>query len=282
MLRGKRRVDDMHVLVSGMHRSGTSAVTRAINLLGVPLGRAEGLYVDPGNPTGYWESTTLCICNDMILARFRGTWFLPPRLVPGWELSNKAEAMRPHLNAAIAEVFDTESWVWKDPRLSLTMPLWKTLVPEICSVIVVRNPVAVSKSLRRRDGYPAAHCRALWDVYNRHAFAATKGLPTIIVDFDRVLADPEGAVGWLAQALRRHDVEVTHSTAEAAKAIVPGAVRVAPAERSSTATRGLWQELQHRAGDQDAVGDLGPSPAWVRAELSAARTWSRRPHGMLS
>lgn len=51
---------EMPVLVLGMHRSGTSALTRCINLLGVPLGVADDLMpTGEANPRGYWESASL-------------------------------------------------------------------------------------------------------------------------------------------------------------------------------------------------------------------------------
>ncbi len=42
------------IVVAGMHRSGTSAIVRVLNLLGVDLPAA--LYpARPDNPVGYWE-----------------------------------------------------------------------------------------------------------------------------------------------------------------------------------------------------------------------------------
>jgi hypothetical protein len=42
------------ILVAGMHRSGTSALTRAINLAGVPLPNdLKG--ASPNNQDGFWE-----------------------------------------------------------------------------------------------------------------------------------------------------------------------------------------------------------------------------------
>ncbi len=52
------------VMVVGMHRSGTAAV----NLLGVPVGRADDIYSAKDNPSGHWESRRLSALNSMILA----------------------------------------------------------------------------------------------------------------------------------------------------------------------------------------------------------------------
>jgi hypothetical protein len=61
------------LLVLGMHRSGTSAVTRVLNLLGCAL--ADNL-VGPsdGNETGHWESLAALELNDAILASAGSHW----------------------------------------------------------------------------------------------------------------------------------------------------------------------------------------------------------------
>ena len=52
------------ILVVGMHRSGTSALTRVLNLLGAELG--EGLMAPaPGNPGGFWEKREVADLNDL-------------------------------------------------------------------------------------------------------------------------------------------------------------------------------------------------------------------------
>src|SRR5437764_4320640 len=69
------------VCLLGMHRSGTSALTRVLNLLGMDLGseyRLEGSR--PGNPAGLWEYAPFLHINDRLLAAFGGTWDRPPPL----------------------------------------------------------------------------------------------------------------------------------------------------------------------------------------------------------
>src|SRR5262245_9181936 len=69
----------------GMHRSGTSAVSRMLNLVGVHLGPDERVQTTgPDNPTGYWEHRSFVDINDEILARFGGRWDEPPSFPAGW------------------------------------------------------------------------------------------------------------------------------------------------------------------------------------------------------
>ena len=74
----------MGVFVLGMHRSGTSAVTRAISAFGVPLGHpADAMPPGPDNPEGFAESIALAECNERLLDLAGGRWDAPPELAPG-------------------------------------------------------------------------------------------------------------------------------------------------------------------------------------------------------
>ena len=50
-----------------MPRSGTSAVSRAVNLLGVRCVDSDLVLDVRGNPTGHWESGTLVNLNNRLL-----------------------------------------------------------------------------------------------------------------------------------------------------------------------------------------------------------------------
>ena len=61
------------VIVLGMHRSGTSALTRVLNLLGcgIPKTIMPG---NEGNVTGHWESKAIYEINESILASAASSW----------------------------------------------------------------------------------------------------------------------------------------------------------------------------------------------------------------
>ena len=56
-----------------MHRSGTSALARGLQMLGVYLGN-DFLSPQPDNPTGYWEDKNICELNERLLAVFGLRW----------------------------------------------------------------------------------------------------------------------------------------------------------------------------------------------------------------
>ena len=58
----------MQLIVLGMHRSGTSSVTRLLNLAGAYFG-PEGIATDPNaeNPKGFWERRDVrAVCDGLL------------------------------------------------------------------------------------------------------------------------------------------------------------------------------------------------------------------------
>ena len=80
------------VCVLGMHRSGTSLLTRVLNLLGVGLGPEGHLMpADKFNPKGFWEHHGIVNLNDEILETLGGTWRFLPKMPAGWENDARLE-----------------------------------------------------------------------------------------------------------------------------------------------------------------------------------------------
>src|SRR5712692_4837583 len=156
------------VVVLGMHRSGTSVVARIINVLGLPLCRADDLLSGPDNPTGYWESASLVKFNDRLLKMFGGSWVFPPPMSRNWESAPSVAAIRGEGGHVFTHAYPNEQWVWKDPRTCLTLPFWRTVWREAPVVVFVsREPLEIFLSLGKRDGLGKAHCIALWERYAR-------------------------------------------------------------------------------------------------------------------
>lgn len=187
------------ILVLGMHRSGTSAATRLINLLGVPTGIEEDLAVPTeDNPRGYWESRALTAYNDGLLAALGCDWSCPAPLVHGWEASPQFEAVRTEASGLLARVFPTEQWVWKDPRNCLTFAFWERCLGAGPAVVLVnRNPLEIATSLEARDGLGKVYSLALWERYLRQCLASISALPVLVTDYADVLSDP---LVWSEQA----------------------------------------------------------------------------------
>jgi hypothetical protein len=189
------------VVILGMHRSGTSAATRAVNLLGVPLCSQEDLWLGTrGNPSGYWESASLARFNDRLLREAGAAWWCPPRpneLETEW----KSDALRTAAFALFARLHATTQWVWKDPRTCLTLPFWRdVLQTRFTCLLVLRNPLEIAESLRIRDSMPTRWGLALWERYSHHALRALDGQDVIVTEYADLVGDP---LGWARRVSRR-------------------------------------------------------------------------------
>src|SRR5680860_1210255 len=111
------------ILVLGMHRSGTSAATRMINILGADLPK-NLMPPGAGNEKGHWEQQRLVDLNEEILAELDSRWADCRSL----DLSRLKGERRSYYQAQIAQIIADEYvespiFVVKDPRICRLMPL---------------------------------------------------------------------------------------------------------------------------------------------------------------
>jgi hypothetical protein len=191
------------VLVVGMHRSGTSALTGALGRLGLALPATGDLVAGRYDNPVHFESQALNDLDDAILAALGGSWSAPPPLGPGWETSTAVLEASRHAAVAARRAFPRPGpVVWKDPRLCLLLPLWRSLLPPpIGTVFLWRSPHAVARSLRARQGFPLSLGLALWERYTRHALAAMAGHGGYVLRYEELLAHPGATLSPLAHWL---------------------------------------------------------------------------------
>ncbi len=182
----------MPLCIAGMHRSGTSMIASLLHTCGLDLGpKRDFLPPAPNNPQGFWESRSFLRLNDAILKARGGSWDHPPRNdVAGWEKAPSLHSLREKAAELVRRFEDREPWGWKDLRNSLTLPLWRKLLPEMKVLICVRNPLAVAESLLVRDGISYADSFALWLTYNRRVLAAAPAERRLVTHCEMYLRDP--------------------------------------------------------------------------------------------
>jgi hypothetical protein len=210
------------ICVLGMHRSGTSLVTRIVNLLGVELGiPADGLFTGEDNVTGYWEHAGIVGINEQILARFGGCWEAPPQFPPGWEYDPRLADLRCQARAIIEKFAGVKQWGWKDPRTCLTLPFWQALVTQpIAYVICMRSPLDVAASLEKRNGFAFEKSVGLWLAYMQSAIEHAALRPQLVVFYDDFLGDEERALRSLAQFLGKAELAENAKTREAVQGFI--------------------------------------------------------------
>jgi hypothetical protein len=281
-----KRYDRLGVLVLGMGRSGTSAVTRIVNLLGVPLSLdRDMLPADDTNRSGFWESMTLITVNDALLRLVGGTWSCPPP--PTADLWSAA-TVRAHLREA-RDIFDqvhrTTQWVCKDPRTCLTLPFWLEAfrpMPMVV-VLVLRSPLEIVRSFQQRDSMPPAYSLALWERYFHHLLPALTGLPVFVARYEEVLEDPTGWMTRIRSFLDTHGVRTTKPDASAVADFVdPGLRHSAHDRRDFESNRVRSREQLELAQILDRLPETSdafesPSlPAETRTSVSHWAVQARR------
>ncbi|MCK4830826.1 hypothetical protein KA005_84725, partial [bacterium] len=167
------------IRILGMHRSGTSAITRAVNLLGVYLGEGKDIMAaGSDNPAGFWERNDIVELHDRILKPFKKSWGTALPLPDNWHLSKEMMPFRNELFELVKKDFgDKTIWAWKDPRTSILLDIWKDVLNELdielnC-VLVTRNPLDSAKSLEKRNGFSYDKSFGIWLNYNLTALQAT-------------------------------------------------------------------------------------------------------------
>lgn len=195
------------ILVAGMHRSGTSALTRAINLAGVPLPSNLMPPSATENADGFWESQELMHIHDAILRLLKSDW-KDPREIPGeWFIGGASADARLALSNWIEkEMRGKGSLLVKDPRICRLLPLWQIVCGsmgiETHTVIPFRNPIEVARSLKARNGFPDTHSFFLWLRHILDAERFSRGRTRSFVSFDQLMGDSLAAVRRIATELR--------------------------------------------------------------------------------
>jgi hypothetical protein len=189
------------IIVLGVHRSGTSALTRVISLLGADLPKN----LEPPNPSneaGHWESHDLMVIHDEILSSGGSKWDDWRVFNPDWYQSPTAGRFKMRILELLRKDFDnSQLFVIKDPRICRFWPIWRDALAEFGAspaiVISVRNPLEVAASLKRRDGFFPAKSYLLWLRHMLDAEGATRDLPRVVVSYDALLEDWQNVIATL-------------------------------------------------------------------------------------
>lgn len=198
------------VIVLGMHRSGTSVLSRALIALGVDFG---GSFVDveADNPKGFFEDKDINSLNVAFL-RAAGCQWYSLALSQSCPLETEAD-FKKQAAALIKKKFAASPlWGLKDPRITRLTGLWESVISEISArvyyVLATRNPLSVADSLAKRDEIPRAQALALWMLHQIDGLQAVIRNRGLIIDYDQMMNQPSIELKRLALFLEKNlDVE---------------------------------------------------------------------------
>lgn len=198
----------MQIIVLGMHRSGTSAVARLLNMMGAYFApeRME-LPVNSANPKGYWERRDVINLNEDILKSLHVSWDRIAEFTPQTINSEIIQHFQPYAAEIILGLDAQRPWMLKDPRLCLLLPLWLPLLEVPVCVFVYRSPIQVAQSLAKREKFSLRLGMALWEKYNLCALESSKTLQRILINYEELMQNPLATVKKLHEQLQQLEVQ---------------------------------------------------------------------------
>ncbi|PND30134.1 family 2 glycosyl transferase [Achromobacter pulmonis] len=195
------------VVVLGMHRSGTSTVTRALQAVGVSLGGRLMPAVPGNNDKGFFEDLDIVNFNERLLSAVGHAWH-SIRLLKSSDVDRLCE--QGYLKEAIQLLRKKSQpgqiFGFKDPRTAKLLPFWLRVFQvggfEARYVIAVRHPLSVADSLAKRDGLAPERSYLLWITHVLTSLRETSEDSRILVDYDAFVAEPQKTIGRLAGFLK--------------------------------------------------------------------------------
>jgi len=187
-----------------MHRSGTSAMANIMAHLGGDIGK-DIMPPASDNPAGFYENNKIVSLNDEILLHSNRTW-MSIEAAAGSCKTEFAELYYQRISKLLkTEYSNKDSILIKDPRLSLTLPVWRKQLDNInvdqSVIIMIRHPMEVMESLRRRNNIPQHLSALLWLHYTIEAERNSRGLKRCFVRYSSLIDDPASTMKYIASSL---------------------------------------------------------------------------------
>ena len=202
--RTQKRMTRTALVVLGMHRSGTSALTRCLSLLGAEL-PANLMIGGDSNKKGHWEPEYIAQINDRLLAELNSRWDDWRALDLDFLSKGRRSFFKSEIKRILTEEFGkSELFVLKEPRICRLAPLYfetlRSLGAQPKVVFPYRNPVDVARSLHKRNGIEPTIGQLYWLRHICDAEFASRGEPRVFIRYDSLLADWSSEIGRVIDA----------------------------------------------------------------------------------
>lgn len=251
------------VIVLGMHRSGTSAVTGALSMLGAELG-SDLVAASPFNESGHFEHAGIVRIHERLLASLGLAWSGLAPLPAGWTERAESLALAAELEALVTrELAPSPIWVVKDPRLCRLLALWRPVLAKLAVrpafVITVRDPREVARSLEERDGLAPWRAGLLYLDHMLIAERETRADPRVFVSYHALLDDPHTEIERILARLGLRELAPDMATLARIRAFLdPALERARPTHRG--APLHPWLEACHVALAAEAADRASEVP----------------------
>lgn len=198
------------VVICGMHRTGTSTITKSLETLGINLGNNLLEPMAGVNEKGFFEDRDFININEEILKRFNSSWHSLVCVPQKKLLSNEVKDLREQalkLTSSRIQLFPR--YGIKDPRFSILLPFWQDIFNElnlkVWYILPCRDPISVALSLQKRDEFSFAKSFYLWQQHILSSIEYTTDQDLLVIDYNRVIDSPAGEIRRLADFLGVQD-----------------------------------------------------------------------------
>jgi hypothetical protein len=278
------------IAVIAMGRSGSSATAGLLIKLGLAGPRPDDLIeASSSNELGHWESRAVHRCNGQLLRAVGCTTFTPPPVMRSWGAVPNYSKVRDHALKWFSDTYSGGPMMVKDPRMCITLPFWRDVLPApMAAVFVLRDPVKVSRSLQARDDIPVSLGLAQWDRYMRSAAVGLEGLPTLVIEYDRMMAEPVASTDEICDFLGQLGIAVSDQVKARATEQLDVRLRHQEAghddyDDMAQVQRQIYNALAQRRGTQSPwkAPEFPPAPEWVDDVLRLRRAYAARNRELL-
>jgi len=225
----KSQTERVAVVVLSMHRTGSSALSRVLSLLGCDLPKTL-LGENGSNQAGHWESTEVRDLNDDLLASAGSDWQDWQVFNPNWYETVRPLEFRLRAAGVLSQEFgESRLFVFKDPRVCRIFPFWRDafadegIEPKV--ILTLRHPHEVAASLEQRDRMSRQQGLLLWLRHVLEAEAASRGLTRATVQYDAMLVKPMSVVTELQDRLGLYWPRLSDQTADEIRGFMTPSLR---------------------------------------------------------
>ncbi|MDP4536366.1 hypothetical protein Q3O60_09205 [Alkalimonas collagenimarina] len=191
------------IIVIGMHRSGTSALSGELDSLGVFMGRSLYKAQKGVNEKGFFENARLVELNEAIQDSLTTSWDDPLSILK-LDLKPEPNFYQRASSFINQEYLGKSLWGMKDPRVSVLLNFWSDIFEQLSIkpnyILMIRDPIEVARSLEKRDKFSIDKGLMLWLNYNFASYNGTKNQQRLVVSFTELLADPVAIRQQIAQS----------------------------------------------------------------------------------
>ncbi|WP_421860372.1 glycosyltransferase [Oceanicaulis sp.] len=205
------------IMVLGMHRSGTSALTRILNILGADL-PDDLMPANAYNKSGYWEPKGVVALNDAWLAKADAAWDAPFLTEDALHEALPRTAVKTAADILLTAFGDGHELIAvKDPRCTLYVPTWRQALKRAgyapAQLLIHRDPAEVAQSLAHRDKFTADEAGLLWAWYSLKALKAYQSHGGVVVSYSALRQDWRAVIESVRIGLSLEGLEITPESA---------------------------------------------------------------------